>query len=111
MGKAAGVVCLGGFNTFCELLSQNKRSLIVPRVMPRAEQLLRAESAQRLGLVRMLHPDHLSPETLADALVRLPTQAPPANHRIPGLLDGLRFINATVGRWRTNSPELRRAVV
>jgi predicted glycosyltransferase len=100
--RAAGVVSLGGYNTFCEIVSLNKRSLIVPRVRPRAEQLLRAEAARRLGLVQTLHPDRLTPETLAEALIQLPAQAPPANHRIPGLLDGLRHINATVARWRRN---------
>jgi predicted glycosyltransferase len=97
---AAAVVCLGGYNTFCEVLSLNKRCLIVPRVRPRTEQLLRAKAAARLGLARMLHPDRLSPETLADALVRLPDQSPPATHRIPALLDGLRFINQAVAQWR-----------
>ncbi len=102
MEKAAGVVCLGGYNTFCEVLSLNKRSLIVPRVTPRAEQLLRANAARGLGLVRLLHPDQLTPETLAEALVRLPEQPLPASHRIPGLLNGLKYINATVARWRTD---------
>ncbi len=100
--KAAAVVSLGGYNTFCEIMSLNKRSLIVPRVRPRAEQLLRADAASSLGLVRTLHPDQLTPETLLQALRRLPEQPPPARHRIPGLLDGLRHINATISRWRMN---------
>ena len=111
MVKAAAVLCLGGYNTFCEVLSLNKRSLIVPRVTPRAEQLLRAEAAQQLGLVKMLHPDRLGPETLAQALVQLRDQPPPASHRIPGLLDGLSYINASVARWRLDGHELRRAAV
>jgi predicted glycosyltransferase len=98
--QAAGVVSLGGYNTFCEILSLNKRSLIVPRVRPRTEQLLRSEAAQRMGLVQMLHPARLTPESLAEAIVQLPGQAPPASHRLPGLLDGLRCINATLERWR-----------
>ena len=65
MERAAAVACLGGYNTFCEVLSLNKRSLIVPRITPRAEQLLRAEAAQKLGLVQVLHPDRLNPVTLA----------------------------------------------
>jgi predicted glycosyltransferase len=98
--RAAAVACLGGYNTFCEVVSLNKRCLIVPRVTPRAEQLLRADAAQGLGLVQTLDPERLTPETLADALVRLPHQPLPASHRIPGLLDGLRYISATVLRWR-----------
>ena len=100
--KAAAVVCLGGYNTFCEIVSLNKRSLVVPRVSPRTEQLLRANAAQRLGLVQTLHPDRLTPESLADAVIHLPDQPRPASHRIPGLLDGLRHINATIARWRAN---------
>jgi predicted glycosyltransferase len=101
---AAGVVCLGGYNTFCEVLSLGKRCLIVPRVRPRTEQLLRAEAATRLGLARMLHPAQLSPETLAGALVSLPEQLAPSTQRIPRLLDGLRFINQTVAQWRLEVP-------
>jgi predicted glycosyltransferase len=102
--KAAGVVCLGGYNTFCEILSLKKRSLIVPRVMPRTEQLLRAQVATGLGLARTLDPARLTPETLAEAIIHLPEQAPPATQRVPGLLDGLRFINQAVAKWRVEGP-------
>ena len=34
METAAGVVAMGGYNTFCEILSLDKRALIVPRVRP-----------------------------------------------------------------------------
>jgi predicted glycosyltransferase len=100
MEKATAVLSLGGYNTFCEILSLNKRSIIVPRVTPRAEQLLRAEAAEKLGLVQVLSPERLNPETLTDAILRLPEQPLPATHKIPGLLQGLQRINATVARWR-----------
>ncbi len=58
------IISMGGYNTFCEILSLNKRAIIVPRVKPRLEQLIRAERFSDLGLVRMLHPDELSPERL-----------------------------------------------
>ena len=102
--KAAAVVCLGGYNTFCEILSLKKRSLIVPRVTPRVEQRLRAEAAAELGLAQTLDPSRLTPETLAEALIKLPDQPPPAIHRVPGLLDGLRFINQAVAKWRVEGP-------
>ena len=35
---AVGVVAMGGYNTFCEILSFNKPALIVPRTRPRQEQ-------------------------------------------------------------------------
>ncbi|WP_210397698.1 glycosyltransferase family protein [Motiliproteus sediminis] len=54
MNDAAAVVAMGGYNTFCEILSFDKRALLVPRTEPREEQLIRAVRAQALGLV-MLH--------------------------------------------------------
>jgi predicted glycosyltransferase len=98
MEEAIGVVCLGGYNTFCEVLSLNKRSIMVPRVTPRAEQLLRADTARKLGLVQVISPFELTPQRLAEALIHLPDQPAPAKRRIPGLLNGLRNINAAVGR-------------
>jgi predicted glycosyltransferase len=51
-----------------------------------------------------LDPSRLTPETLADALIQLPEQPPPAIHRVPGLLDGLRYINQAVAKWRVEGP-------
>ena len=48
---------MGGYNTFCEILSLDKRALIVPRTEPRLEQFIRASRAAELGLVRMLPDD------------------------------------------------------
>ena len=52
--NAEGVICMGGYNTFCEVLSFDKRAVIVPRTVPRMEQFIRASRAEDLGLVRML---------------------------------------------------------
>jgi len=43
------VVGMCGYNTFCEVIAQRKPALFVPRQTPRAEQLIRAERASRLG--------------------------------------------------------------
>lgn len=64
MGISDLVVCMGGYNTLCEVLSVGARALVVPRVEPRVEQLLRARAFERLGLVSMLHPDALTPHTM-----------------------------------------------
>lgn len=61
---------MGGYNTICEVLSLNKHALIVPRTKPRAEQLLRAERLEALGLIDMLHPDDLSGQALTDWMAR-----------------------------------------
>ncbi len=55
--RAQGVVAMGGYNTFCEILSFGKPALLVPRTVPRQEQSLRAERAAQLGLVQVLADD------------------------------------------------------
>ncbi|MFQ5625756.1 MAG: glycosyltransferase family protein [Methyloligellaceae bacterium] len=95
---AIGVVAMGGYNTFCEILSYNKRALIVPRTHPRREQLIRATRAQELGLVSMLHPEQAEdPQTMADALRRLPLQPLPSQVSRTNLLRGLPTIGSEVG--------------
>jgi hypothetical protein len=49
MEKAVGVVAMAGYNTFCEILSLDKRAILVPRTKPREEQLLRRIAGRRTG--------------------------------------------------------------
>ena len=94
---AVGIVAMGGYNTFCEILSFDKRALIVPREVPRREQLIRASAAEELGLVRMLpETQHEDTDAMAQALRQLPHQPLPSESMVSGLLDGLDSINALV---------------
>jgi len=68
--RAERVVAMGGYNTVCEALCLGKHTLVVPRVKPRCEQLIRAERLQQLGLLDVLHPDDLTPHALSDWLAR-----------------------------------------
>ncbi|MEM7212068.1 MAG: glycosyltransferase [Pseudomonadota bacterium] len=94
LAEASGVVAMGGYNTFCEILSMDKPAIIVPRTHPRREQTIRAEAAERLGLVRMLLPerDGKSAQTMAEAIKALAYQRRPSENCIPGLMDGLKTI-------------------
>ena len=86
---AAGIVAMGGYNTFCEILTFDKPAVIVPRTTPRLEQFIRAERAETLGLVRMLTDvDAREPGRMAEALRQLVDQPRPSAAEIPGLLDG-----------------------
>ena len=98
MQKAAAIVAMGGYNTFCEILSFDKPALIVPRTSPRLEQHIRAVHAEGLGLVRMLseHQAGRDPLHMAAALRALPTQSRPSDVVMPGLLDGLDAIRERV---------------
>lgn len=94
MKGAQGIVSMGGYNTFCEVLSFDKPVVIVPRTRPRLEQFIRASRAEELGLVRMLdkHRDGFTPDAMTAAIRALPTQPKPSHAFVPGLLDGLDVV-------------------
>jgi predicted glycosyltransferase len=89
MDKALAIVAMGGYNTFCEILTLDKPALIIPRSVPRQEQLIRAERSEKLGLISMLDPaGERDPMQMAAAIGVLPQQAKPSSAKIPGLLAG-----------------------
>jgi len=97
---ASGVVAMGGYNTFCEILSLDKRALIIPRTKPRLEQFIRASSAANLGLVSMLLEDGArDPGVMVDALRALPRQPLPSTTVVPGLFEGLPNVVKLVAPW------------
>ncbi|WP_348642120.1 glycosyltransferase [Methylobacterium sp. WL6] len=107
MEKASGVVAMGGYNTFCEILSFDKRAVLVPRTTPRREQEIRAVAAEGLGLARtVLEADGRDPMRMAAALRALPDQAPPSRARIPDLLGGLDRIAERVRVLNAGAPVL-----
>jgi predicted glycosyltransferase len=68
---AGAVVSMGGYNTTVELLVARKPALIVPRVEPRVEQLIRAQQLADLGLVDMIHPHDLNPRLVRSKVEEL----------------------------------------
>jgi predicted glycosyltransferase len=92
---AEGVICMGGYNTFCEVLSFDKKAVIVPRTVPRLEQYIRAKRGEELGLVHMIdeYRDGLTPQSMINAIRALPDQQVPSQASISdGLLDGLPYL-------------------
>jgi predicted glycosyltransferase len=79
MRHARAIVAMAGYNTTTEILSLGKRALLVPRVRPRIEQLIRAERLATMGLVDCLPMNALSPEAITSWLGndRPPHLAPP----------------------------------
>ncbi|MEQ3553100.1 hypothetical protein WIS52_21745 [Pseudonocardia nematodicida] len=61
---ASAVVAMGGYNTVVELLGTDTPALIVPRAVPRAEQVVRARRLSELGAVDDADPADLSPALL-----------------------------------------------
>lgn len=99
MERAIGLVAMGGYNTFCEILSLDKRAILVPRVMPRREQLVRATRAAELGLVRTLDvTGDRDPLVMAAALRGLTAQAAPSERGAQEMLGGLDLITDLVAQ-------------
>jgi len=98
--RAIGVVAMGGYNTFCEILSFGKPALIVPRTKPRQEQMLRARRAEALGLVRVL-PDseRQDPTIMAKELATLPDWRPSAEIDMAAFLGGLDQVAKLARPW------------
>lgn len=64
----AALVCMGGYNTTIEALSSAVPTVLVPRVAPRQEQLIRARAFGALGLVRVVEPDRLGGPALRNEI-------------------------------------------
>jgi len=99
-------VSMGGYNTVCELLTLRKRAVVVPRSRPGLEQTIRAQRMAALGLLRMLDPAQLSPETLMravqeelHAVARGETRAPLA------ALNGLDRVSESLLDWLDLEPQ------
>lgn len=84
--EADCIIAMGGYNVVSEILSYEKRALIVPRVTPRQEQFLRAERLQDLGIVDIMLPDQVTSKTFTD-WIRNASQ----NNTTPSVHDQLDF--------------------
>jgi predicted glycosyltransferase len=71
IGAADLVVCMGGYNTVCEILSQGKPSLIIPREQPRREQLIRAQILSENNLADFVPWYQVKPNLLRDKLLAM----------------------------------------
>ena len=97
IASSKAVVAMGGYNTYCEILSFDKPALIVPRTMPREEQLLRSTRAAELGLIDMLLPEQAAdPARMAAALKALPMRDAPSRGSADMRLEGLPNISRLV---------------
>jgi predicted glycosyltransferase len=84
------VVGRAGYNTVCEILSAGTPAVLVPRVLHREEQRIRAQRLRELGVAESLEPDKLTPQALAKAVGRALARG---RTRATGLrIDGLQRV-------------------
>ncbi len=104
--KAGAVVAMGGYNTTTELLAARKPALIVPRVEPRTEQLIRATRLASLGLVEMIHPRELTPPLMRsrveDLLRREPPTAPNVEVDLSGAARAVKLVFTGMAKKRAS---------
>jgi predicted glycosyltransferase len=93
------VISMGGYNSFCELLQMRKFPLILPRVRPREEQLIRAKVFRQLGFCDYIHPGELSPELLGRKIREMVSteQSALPVFKADGLENVARIIEETLG--------------
>lgn len=101
MAKSMGVIAMGGYNTFCEILTHDRPSILVPRTKPREEQAIRARRAARLGLTHVLRDPAdeglpRNPAKMADAIRILPRMPRPSAALPPGALAGFETIRTRI---------------
>lgn len=108
------VISTAGYNTVVQALRYAKRAILVPRVLHRQEQLLRATRLQSLGLVSVLLPkDMESPSLFAAVDAALSQPGPPiadALARAGIELDGARQFAELCRRLRVGGRETMETV-
>ena len=68
MQAADLVISMGGYNTICEILTQQTPALIIPRETPRKEQLIRAQCLKGEGLIDYLGWHVITPQKLREKI-------------------------------------------
>jgi predicted glycosyltransferase len=68
VNTAHTVISMCGYNTITEVLQKGKKAIVIPRTKPGQEQLIRAQSLAKAGLIKMIHPDLLNPDLLIETL-------------------------------------------
>jgi len=100
--RSAAAVSMAGYNTVCELMAADCPTLLVPRVIPRTEQSVRAERLQRTGVVDVVSAAEITPEHIG-AWLGTSVHAPPVTHAAIDLT-GLDRIAAIAGKLAALSP-------
>ena len=68
MQAADLVISMGGYNTICEILTQQTPALIIPRETPRKEQLIRAQCLRNEALIDYLGWHEVTPQRLREKI-------------------------------------------
>lgn len=90
--RASAVISMGGYNTSCEILASDTPALIIPREYPRQEQLIRAQSFQKVGAVEYLRLSETTPAALSAWVRRAAQNSIDRSHiKLDGLTTAAKY--------------------
>jgi predicted glycosyltransferase len=69
--QASAIVTMAGYNSLCEVLTWQRKALVVPRRGPSAEQQIRSSLFSERSLIRRLSPRELTSARLRERLRQL----------------------------------------
>jgi predicted glycosyltransferase len=94
---ARAVVSMTGYSTTAEILASGKPSLMIPRAVPREEQLNRAKRLATAGRISMLEPHRLNAESMRVSLEKLLERDPRPPEQPSGASDVRRYLDERAG--------------
>ena len=111
IGAADVVVCMGGYNTICEILSQGKPSLIIPREQPRREQLIRAQILYEHNLADFIPWHQVDPNLLRHKLLTM-IEKPESYHQAISnfRFTGLEVMSERLAEFRGEFPREKKVL-
>ena len=99
MPHAVGVIAPAGYDMFCQIMSLDKRAILVPQSAAGTVRAMRAERAAELDLAALLPREKASdPYILAKALHAFATRPLPSQRGSADMLLGIETICEDVGR-------------
>lgn len=97
------IISMGGYNSLFEIVSLKKKAIIIPRIKPRLEQFIRGQKLSQLGLMKMIHPNKLTPENLFSEIKSTLNQKQFSTYQQVGLnLNGLENTCRAIKNLLTN---------
>jgi predicted glycosyltransferase len=109
IGASDVVVSMGGYNTVCEILSQGKVSLIIPREKPRQEQLIRAQVLHEKKLADFIPWQELNASTLKEKLLAMLENPQPYHQAIEEFqFTGLEVMRQRLAEFRWGGSERKK---
>lgn len=101
------IISMGGYNTICEILTQQTPALIIPRETPRLEQLIRAKRLNKQGLLDFIPWKEVNPQTLRDKLFNLITSHDRVVNKINCFkLSGLDVMHRRLTHFKAEQTEI-----